>query len=153
LEYISYYYDLLERLKGVDLPKDVTVEVQPVCPWGAFTHPLNVALKIAVDEGYQQILFQSLEVALTTSDRDLLLSYFDDQTLVVGPVLQGHVFAEGENPLRGRTTPWNTCAIWSVEKLSLVGFPSIGDGIPNQVPGGVEVLSLHFPLFLSVSCV
>jgi hypothetical protein len=146
LEYAPYYHELLERLKGEDnLPKSVAVEVQPVCPWGAFTHPLNIALKIALDEGYEQILFQSLEVSLTTADRDLLLAHFDHHTLVIGPVLEGHVFNEGENPLRGRTTPWNTCAIWSVAKLSLVGFPSIGDGIPNEVPGGVEVLSLALP--------
>ena len=31
-------------------------------------------------------------------------------------------------PLRGRTCPWNTMAMWDVQKLSLTGFPLIGDG-------------------------
>jgi len=31
-------------------------------------------------------------------------------------------------PLRGRTCPWNTMAMWDVQKLGLTGFPLIGDG-------------------------
>ena len=73
-----------------------------------------------------------------------LFSFFDETTLVVGPVLDGHDFHEAPSysemrmsnnekskghqdiPLRGRTCPWNTCAIWRLDKLGLVGFPLIG---------------------------
>lgn len=92
-----------------------------------------------MENGYEKILFQSLEVVLSAEDKNLLLSYFDENTLVLGPVLEGHDFHEGLNPLRGRTSPWNTCAIWNTRKLAIVGFPLIGDGVPNEIPGGVEV--------------
>jgi hypothetical protein len=138
LEYVSYYQEIIQRVESENM-SDLVI-VQPVCPWGTFTHPLNVAIRIALERGFDKILFQSLEVSMNSVDKDRLLSHFDeDKTLVVGPVLEGHSFVEGVNPLRGRTTPWNTCAIWSVKKLALVGFPMIGDGIPNELPGGVEV--------------
>lgn len=137
MEYVSYYQEFMLRIESESMTN--LVIVQPVCPWGVFTHPLNVAIHIALEKGYDKILFQSLEVSLNASDKDVLLAHFDDKTLVVGPVLEGHSFVEGVNPLRGRTAPWNTCAIWSVRKLALVGFPLVGDGIPLELPGGVEV--------------
>ena len=70
--------------------------------------------------------------------------------LVIGPVLEGHDFKAGWNEIRGRTTPWNTFAIWQLSKLSLIGFPLVGDGLAsNRGIGGVEVISkVHFALFL-----
>lgn len=60
--------------------------------------------------------------------------------LVVGPVLEGHDFHPGWNDIRGRTTPWNTFAIWQTKKLAVIGFPLIGDGTAdNRRIGGVEV--------------
>ncbi len=60
--------------------------------------------------------------------------------LVVGPVLEGHDFQPGWNDIRGRTTPWNTFAIWQTKKLAVIGFPLIGDGTAdNRKMGGVEV--------------
>lgn len=39
----------------------------------------------------------------------------------------------------GRTTPWNTFAIWQVDHLGRVGFPLIGDGQRgDRENGGVE---------------
>ncbi len=81
---------------------------------------------------------QSLEVILVKEDFEQLMSYVDIDTLVVGPVLEGHEFSSGENLLRGRTCPWNTAAIWNVKAISLVGFPLIGDG-SLDMEGGVEV--------------
>lgn len=78
-----------------------------------------------------------------------LLRYFDDSCLVVGPVFTGHEFSQGKNKLRGRTCPWNTFAIWSLSKLSVVGFPLIGDGMAGKVEtGGVEVRMCHHNLSL-----
>ena len=31
-------------------------------------------------------------------------------------------------PLRGRTCPWNTIAMWDISKLAITGFPLIADG-------------------------
>ena len=70
-----------------------------------------------------------------------LQGYMDSDTLVVGPVLEGHAFVLGnETELRGQTCPWNTLAIWSLHKLGQVGFPAIGDGYLSTALGGVEVL-------------
>ena len=66
------------------------------------------------------------------------MSYMDENTLVVGPALDGHEFSLGENALRGRTCPWNTAAVWNLKAISLVGFPMICDGSPDM-EGGVEV--------------
>jgi hypothetical protein len=43
-------------------------------------------------------------------------------------------------PVRGRTVPWNTFAIWDVNALGTTGFPLIGDGVAGRREiGGVEV--------------
>lgn len=89
---------------------------------------------------------ESLEVALLASDVEVLLSYMHPNTLVVGPALEGHDFQEGRQVLRGRTCPWNTVAVWNVSKLSLIGFPLVGDGVMSgsevSAVGGVEVKNL-----------
>jgi len=53
---------------------------------------------------------------------------------VVGPVLDGHKFRPGERILDGRSSPWNTLALWSVRKLALTGFLCIADGLPDVPP-------------------
>ena len=74
-----------------------------------------------------------------------LLSHLTIDTLVVGMTLPGHLFTPIEGnivALNGRTCPWNTCAIWSADYLSKLGFPLIGDGIRgNRTIGGVEEVS------------
>lgn len=123
---------------------------------------------------------------MSASEIEGILHFFDEQTLVAGPVLEGHDFlptdeaaaissssgGSGGNSdrkgarveLRGRTCPWNTCAVWRLDKLGIVGFPLIGDGITLKasggrgcnkeeakgggnervvVPGGVEVGQMH----------
>ena len=107
------------------------------------------------------------------------MSCFDEDTLVVGPVLEGHDFRVSNPnyghkrsvicspisvPLRGRTCPWNTCAIWRLEKLGILGFPLIGDGITvkkpsvenreieiDVIPGGVEVKYSFSHFFVDLS--
>ncbi len=84
---------------------------------------------------------QSLEIKTTTAVVQNLKGYLDCNTLVVGPALEGHMFESGnETELKGRTCPWNTCAIWALNKLGQVGFPAIGDGLPPSALGGVEVM-------------
>ncbi|CAD7940221.1 unnamed protein product [Amoebophrya sp. A120] len=44
----------------------------------------------------------------------------------------------------GANIPWNTCAIWDLQKLSLFGFPSIADGhIPGVEKGIEEVVAIN----------
>lgn len=41
-------------------------------------------------------------------------------------------------PLRGDTAPWNTCAIWNVQKLARTGFLLVSEGIIPGVAAGIE---------------
>lgn len=71
-----------------------------------------------------------------------LLQYFATmpRLLVVGPEIAGHSFSEGQQTITGRTTPWNTLAVWDLNRLAKLGFPLIGDGTAeNRSIGGVEV--------------
>ena len=68
-----------------------------------------------------------------------------DTTLVCGAVLPGHDYRNEQPPpaqqssttktptatiLNGRTSPWNTFALWNINKLSKIGFVSVSDGLP-----------------------
>lgn len=99
--------------------------------WGAFVPALNTLLGEAQRQGRKYVLYQSLEVLCPAPVLRQLLDHFTPDTLVVGPVLDGHSFEPGEQPLNGRTTPWNTLALWSMRKLGLTGFLSIADGMPK----------------------
>lgn len=110
------------------------LHVLPVPCWGAFVPALNALLNFAQRCGAKYILYQSLEVRCTTAVLQRLLDHHTDDMLVVGPVFDGHDFQAGERLLNGRTTPWNTLALWSVRKLALTGFLCIADGLPDVPP-------------------
>eukprot|EP00438_Fugacium_kawagutii_P024755 Skav213505 [mRNA] locus=scaffold3849:268322:291457:- [translate_table: standard] len=69
------------------------------------------------------------------------MDHHDADTLVVGPAMDGHRFRPGERILDGRTSPWNTLALWSVRKLALTGFLCIADGLPD-VPDTISLQSM-----------
>jgi len=108
--------------------KDLEVLHVPV--WGAFVPALNALLGVAQRRKMRYILYQSLEVQCSPDVLQFLLNHITKDTLVVGPVLDGHTFTPGEQPLNGRTSPWNTLAVWATRKLALTGFLSIADGLP-----------------------
>jgi hypothetical protein len=75
----------------------------------------------------------------------------DSDVLVAGARLAGHDYRAQEDatavvaPLTGRTSPWNTLAVWNLRKLALTGFQLVSDGLvtdddKNQEPwyGGIE---------------
>jgi hypothetical protein len=145
---------------------DVRVTIYPVFPWGYFTIPLNYALLFAQDKAADVIIFQvsvvlpfflpynyfhsceSFELSTNSATLSRMLHVlYSFNALVVGSLLEGHDFCVGFNQLRGRTTPWNTLAVWDVEKLSIFGFPLIGDGNKDRSFGGVEVRRLRSKLF------
>jgi hypothetical protein len=112
-------------------------------PWGRFAFALNAAVQFAIDNRYALICFQSLEVTIVPDRVRRLVKLFDDDNVcLVGPVLSGHEFKEGDHVLRGRTCPWNTFAIWRVAVLYLTGFPLIADGM-DDVEAGVEEVSAY----------
>lgn len=60
---------------------------------------------------------------------------------LLGAVLQGHTHCaphggqEKEVNLDGRTTPWNTLAMWNLPKLALTGFLLVSDGLHPDEDG------------------
>jgi len=108
------------------------VHVLHVPYWGAFVPALNALLSFAQSSQKRYILYQSLEVICSPTVLHWLRDHHTPETLVSGPALPGHCFQPGEQPLNGRSAPWNTLALWSVRKLALTGFLSIADGLQSD---------------------
>lgn len=125
------------RLPGYDLPSAVLIasepyaliDVVPVSPWGKFVPALNALVSWACDHGATRVLFLSAETSLSPETIRYLSSHVDEDTLVAGAALPGHVYRPGLNDLNGRTTPWNTAAVWNLAKLCLLGFPLVAEGL------------------------
>lgn len=159
--------------------RTMVVVVLPVTPWGRFIPALNAIVTYCANAaGIDRVLMTSAEVKLTRDAMEMLLSKMtnetkneeEEETLVVGAVLHGHDYAGAgthssssssssspnlsdavEVALTGRTTPWNTCAVWDVHKLALTGFLLVSEGLHyineeeeedgtfnGKVEGGVE---------------
>ncbi|TPX49966.1 hypothetical protein SeMB42_g00568 [Synchytrium endobioticum] len=117
----------------------------PVARWGNFIPALNEILLIAGRLEFDHILYQSVEASASKALLDVLQSYLDEDTLVVGKCFKDHQFQCGPRVLNGVTAPWNTLALWSVKKLALTGFLLVAEGLYG-VAGGVEevsVIALH----------
>ena len=91
-----------------------------------------------------------------------------DTTLVCGAVLPGHDYQhhhrryddidddiDHRSPstssirtptttiLNGRTSPWNTFALWNINKLSKIGFVTVSDGLHIDMnPTGIQTKSI-----------
>lgn len=136
----TYVQKLVESLETHNLTTKTSI--LSISPWGGFTHALNLAVSFAAEKKFSLVCFQSLETRSTKEIVRGLTDVFkiDMNALVVGPVFQGHEFQLGIWPIRGRTVPWNTLAIWDVQKLVLTGFPLISNGLGDVLAGGVEVI-------------
>ena len=116
------------------------IEMFHINPWISFTQPLNLLVEKALSIGAKELLFQSVEVDISLSDMEKLERYLSDDTLVVGARLHK---IHGEElqlctQLDGWHTPWNTLALWDIQKLGLTGFLSISSGNLKGIPGGIE---------------
>ena len=153
------------------------IAIIPVTPWGKFVPALNAIATYCADMCMPRVLMISVEVKLTRAAMEVLQSNMvadeECETLVVGATLNGHehhalVFDASsctphsqptnicdpsrlmkEVKLTGRTTPWNTCALWDVRKLALTGFLLVSEGLHyspsndndgsgSRIEGGVE---------------
>ena len=125
------------------------IHVLPVTPWGKFVPALNAIVSWCANHKCQYLLFASAEVQLTQDVMNVLISKMDiERTLVVGTVLSGHEYKqpkedkeEMEVELTGRTTPWNTCALWNVPKLALTGFLLVSEGLHPEEEEEEGILS------------
>lgn len=163
-------------------PSTVTLHVLPVTPWGQFVPALNALISFAAtatcrgqDDGTTEnnntaancILFVSAETTLASKTAlQSLLAHLDlETTLVVGARLPGHDYQHNVTPtttpgsstvvvLNGRTTPWNTLAVWNLRQLALTGFVQVSEGIltnaktePSQGVEEVMAISLLQHIF------
>lgn len=150
-DYPSVIEEILIR-KRQQTFHDVDCSVLRVTPWGSFVPALNAltswACKNRDKDGSWVIVFISAEMSLGGSSCPELIQHMNvEDTLVVGAALPGHDYrgseSENEVELNGRTCPWNTLAMWNLEKLALIGFPLVGDGLHRfqdgtTAPGGIE---------------
>mmetsp|Transcript_7067 Transcript_7067/g.26010 ORF Transcript_7067/g.26010 Transcript_7067/m.26010 type:complete len:387 (-) Transcript_7067:210-1370(-) len=127
-------------------------QVFGVEPWGGISHSLNALLYKAKMLKATDLLLQSPEINAGAHHIDLLLRERTQDTLCVGFALPGHI-PPAELPLdvvhtpdngsrgslrtyiHGLTIPWNTLAVWDVEKLSITGFLACSDHLD---PPGME---------------
>ena len=123
------------------------IHVLPVTPWGKFVPALNAIVTWCANHKCQYLLFASAEVQLTRDVLNVLISKMDiERTLVVGTALSGHEYKQPTNEggegieveLTGRTTPWNTCALWNVSKLALTGFLLVSEGLHPEEEEGIS---------------
>ncbi|MCH9812826.1 MAG: hypothetical protein K0U47_02655 [Epsilonproteobacteria bacterium] len=115
------------------------IKVFHIHPWISYTQPLNMLVEKALSVGAKELLFQSIEVEISIEDMLTLERYLDEDTLVVGAkLLDRHGHQDEVCTIDGWTTPWNTLALWNINKLGLTGFLSISSGNLPQIPGGVE---------------
>lgn len=143
-------YDYVQAIR--DQITSTSLEVLPVAPWGKFVPALNALVVRAVEFDADQIMFVSAEVSASSSSIQELSKHCNDATvLVAGAALPGHVYQHSpENAtsdhatplaptiveLTGRTTPWNTLAVWNLSKLKLTGFLMVSDTVGAS--SGVE---------------
>ncbi len=148
-----------KEIGGNDNVNDCDCTILSVTPWGSFVPALNALTswacknqEISNDQnGKSCIVFLSAETSLTRETVHALNQHMTDDTLVVGAALPGHDFygksdddtIGTEVDLNGRTCPWNTLAMWDLNKLALIGFPLCADGLHTledgtSVAGGIE---------------
>lgn len=126
-------------LGGIFLKFGERLRVFHIDPWISFTQPLNMIVEKALSLHAEKLLFQSIEVTLEREDVAVMLEHLKPDTLVVGAKLHPrHGSKKGKQPLDGWNTPWNTLALWDLQKLGLTGFLSISSGNIDHIPGGVE---------------
>lgn len=116
------------------------IEIFHINPWISFTQPLNLLVEKALSIGAKELLFQSIEVDISLVDMEKLEAHLSSDTLVVGARLHETHGDEKQicTTLDGWHTPWNTLALWDIEKLGLTGFLSISSGNLEDIPGGIE---------------
>jgi hypothetical protein len=147
-DHVLYYCDLLivvvdtKYLRSIQSAKESfanKIEFFHIDPWISFTQPLNMLVEKALSLGAKELLFQSIEVEISHNDIDELEQYLLDDTLVVGAKLHDrHTTDSGVFTIDGFNSPWNTLALWNIEKLGLTGFLSISSGNIDDIDGGIE---------------
>lgn len=120
------------------------VTMFPVTPWGKVVQAPNALLLKCAERRVGRLLFASTEYTVTRSLASLLTSHLDEQTLVVGARLSSHDFKASPRErvlvknASGLQIPWNTCALWSLERLVHTGFVLAADSLHDPDNAGME---------------
>lgn len=120
-----------------------SLRILHVNPWISFTQPLNMLVEKAMGIRATQLILQSIEVFVTEDQIAQLESHLDKNTLVVGAKMtEKHAKHSGWQKLTGDSCPWNTLALWDVQKLGITGFLPLSSGHLDKIPGGVEEVAV-----------
>ena len=115
------------------------VQALHVSPWRGFAMPLNAIVAEAVNLKGDTLLMQSYEIFVSPLSVETMHTYLSSDTLVVGARLTpDHGGDPGIKPIDGLTTPWNTLALWDLDKLYYTGFLDVSSTLPDGIPGGME---------------
>ena len=139
----------MEATKDVLENFEEKIQLFHIDPWISFTQPLNLLVEKALSLGAKELLFQSIEVTIGLVDMMRLEKELTSDTLVVGAKLcerhgneKKEILLKSEinikKTINGWTSPWNTLALWNIDKLGLTGFLSISSGNLTDIPGGIE---------------
>nr|VFK16084.1 MAG: hypothetical protein BECKLFY1418C_GA0070996_102032 [Candidatus Kentron sp. LFY] len=146
----SCYLPLCDKLG--DYQSRVTILL--VEPWLGFTHPLNTLVEKALFDGASELVLQSSEVWMEKSGIKAMSRHLGEDTLVVGARMSNtHADSTGVVPLTGLTSPWNTMALWNLDKLAKTGFLTVSGGLLAGVPGGMEeVVTISLLQYIDSNC-
>jgi hypothetical protein len=115
------------------------VKVILVKPWLSDTFPLNLIVEYALCIGTSELILQSSELWVESSSIAVMSKHLTTETLVVGArINQNHATSVGTVPLEAATSPWNTLALWRLQKLGKTGFLTVSSDLLETVPGGME---------------
>lgn len=120
------------------------VNAFPVTPWGKVVQAPNALLIKCAEQEMEHVLYVSTEYPVSRSLVSLLYSHFDKKTLVVGARLAGHDFKAVKGSKKsvphasGLQIPWNTCALWSIDRLVHTGFVLAADSLHDPDNAGME---------------
>lgn len=143
IEGYDYVQAVQKACRKIKEGTKVDIYVVPITPWNKFCPALNALVHFAVKEiGAEYICFVSAETSASKEAMQLLLSHAETKdTLVAGALLHGHKYEPGPNndktgnepvKLSGRSTPWNTLAVWKLSKLCLTGFQLVSEGLSTD---------------------
>lgn len=124
----------------------------PIQFWFGYSLILNALVQQSAKLGHSHLFIQSVDIEVSKQDVINMMSQMQDDTLVVGAQLApSHGGKPGIVPLNGYTSPWNTFAIWNIQRLSMLGFQGVSDAL---IAGGMEevvTIALHQRLFPDMS--
>lgn len=107
--------------------------------WNSVVTPLNLIVDEAKRIKGMSLLLQSFEIFVSLKSVEMMYTHLDMDTVVVGARLNpDHGGTPGIKPIDGLTSPWNTLALWDLNKLYLTGFQAKSVESLNGIHGGME---------------